>query len=124
MKALAVLILCSLIVLNVKADYSIESFINYMQEKGYYDLLGIIKYYYGYDIAIDFCLSLVETNDCEVLIRIYIPSRSRGDSGGGQKPTLDSILQDPDFYEINHVEHKPDEIHFMIEEIKKKYNIN
>ena len=123
MKAFVVLMLCSLIVLNVKADYSIDSFINYMQEKGYYELLELIKYYYGIDIAIDFCKELIKTYDCSLLIRVYIPSRARGDSGG-QTLTLDYILQNPEFYEINHVDNTPEEIHKMIEKIKQKHNIN
>ena len=56
-------------------NYSIDAFLNYMQEVGYYDVIVQIKYVLGEDIAIEFCKNLVQSNHCEQLVKIYIPPK-------------------------------------------------
>ena len=53
-------------------DYSIDAFLDYLQEKGYYDLIEEIKNAFGDDIAIAVCKELVQSNDCEIVVRIYM----------------------------------------------------
>ena len=64
------------IIINIKCNYSINSLLDYLQEKGLYDIIKEIKIYFGDDIAIDVCKSFVETVHCEEVVRnyIYIPS--------------------------------------------------
>ena len=75
MKIMRYLFYMILILSNIEVQggsYSIDSFLNYLQENGYYDLIQAVKIYFGDDIAIDVCKGLVETNDCEIIVRIYM----------------------------------------------------
>ena len=120
MKALFIILLSLIIVLDVKADYSFETFINYLQEKGYFELFEQIKHYYGNDIAIEFCKELIKSADCEQVIRIYISSISRGKDE--EIISLESIIFNPDNYDI--YKDNSLDIRGVIEKIKKIYNIN
>ena len=73
MKSLITLVLILVIFSNIKGgDYSIGSFLNYLQEKGIYDILVEIKKYLGSDICICFCKELMKNNKCEQVVNIYI----------------------------------------------------
>ena len=97
MKVLAVL-LSLLIVFNVKSGYSINEFINYLQETGYYEIIMQIKHYYNADIAISFCKEIIKNSDCDLIVRIYIPYRSRGQNE--EIIPLESIIFYPDYYDL------------------------
>ena len=122
MKALIVFLLSLLIVLDVKADYSIDTFLEYMQQKGYYDIIAQIKEYFWDDVAIEFCKELVQSNDCEQLVKIYIniPGKTRGQFKETKK--LTSIVFYPDNYNI----YKDNELYFhnIIETIENKFDLN
>ena len=126
MKAFIFLILALAITLNVKADYSIKPFLNYMIEKGYYTLLEQIWTYYGIDVAIDVCKGIAKTGDCDTLVRVYISKgRTRGDSlDDGPKPTLEFIIFNPDNNDLYNNEYTPQQIHDLIEKVKTKNHIN
>ena len=119
MKDLFIILLTLIILLEVKAEYSIDPFINYMQEKGLYDIITQLKHYYGNDVAIDVCKEFVPNNDCEVLVRVYIPNATRAPNEGIK--TLESIIFNPDNYDIYSQDWAY--YHNIIEKIKKKYNI-
>ena len=97
MKALAVL-LSLLIVLNAKTSYSIDEFLNYMHESGYYGLITQIKYSYGTDIAISFCKEIIKSEHCDLLVRIYIHCGTRGENE--ETGPLTSIIFNPDNYNL------------------------
>ena len=78
MKAI-VFILLPLIVFNVDLNnYSINAFLDYLQHTGYYEVIEDIKIYAGIDVAIDFCLNFIQSNDCEKVIKFYMSSYSHG----------------------------------------------
>ena len=80
MKPLIFLFLILTTISNIKGDYSILTFLNYLQEKGLYDLLVEVKSYFGTDVSISFCKQLVQNSDCDTIIRVYISTNnSRGD---------------------------------------------
>ena len=80
MKSLIFLFLILTTISNIKGDYSILTFLNYLQEKGLYDLLVEVKSYFGTDVSISFCKQLVQNSDCDTIIRVYISTNnSRGD---------------------------------------------
>ena len=54
-------------------QYSINTFLDYLQETGYYDLIYDIKCIFDTEIAIDFCLEYVGSPHCEEVVRIYMP---------------------------------------------------
>ena len=119
MKALAILLLSLIIVSDIKANYSIESFIKHLQEKGYYNILIEIAFYFGKDIAIALCKEFIKSSDCETLVRIYFPSRSNGENT--EIKTLESIIFNPANYDT-YKNHEL-EIHNSIEKIKNEFNI-
>ena len=78
MKPLIFLFLILTTISNIKGDYSIEAFLNYLQEKGLYDLLVEVKTYFGTDISISFCKELIKSIDCDTVVRVYIsPNKCR-----------------------------------------------
>ena len=91
MKSLIILFLILTSISNIKGDYSIDTLLNYLQEKGIYDLLAEIKYCYGNDISINVCKELVQSSDCETVVRVYISSRSNSRSNEGSNAATNII---------------------------------
>ena len=59
--------------LTINNDYSIDSFLDYLQEKGYWEIILNVKITFGNDVAIDICTALTESpHDCEKVVRIYM----------------------------------------------------
>ena len=84
MKTIRYLFYMILLLSNVEVkggDYSIDTFLDFLQEKGYYDIIQSVKVYFGDDIAIDVCKELVQNNHCEDVVRIYMTS----DPGSGSQ---------------------------------------
>ena len=54
-------------------SYSIDPFIDTLIKNGVYDLLKDIRDYFGEEIAKEVCLELYPTNDCEKVVRTYLP---------------------------------------------------
>ena len=79
MKALRKLLIILLLFyfINGQKGYSIDEFIFYLQEKEYYDIIQIVKYYFGDDVAIDFCKQLTNSSKCEDVVRYYMTTGSR-----------------------------------------------
>ena len=88
MKAIRYLFYMMLLLSNIevlKGDYSIDTFLNYLQEKGYYDLIQAVKTYFGDDVAISVCQELVQSNDCETVVRIYMTNSPPTDGSGPRR---------------------------------------
>ena len=78
MKSLIFIFLILTTISNIKGSFSIGELLNYLQEKGLYELLVEVKLYFGTDISISICKEMVKTYDCEEIVRIYIsPSGTR-----------------------------------------------
>ena len=74
---LALLIVATNAKPNIKkilTKYSIYTFLNYLQENDYYDLIYWAKCSYGDDIAIGLCQDLVSSVFCEPVVIVYMPS--------------------------------------------------
>ena len=72
MKTIRYLFYMILLLSNVEVkggDYSIDTFLDFLQEKGYYDIIQSVKVYFGDDIAIDVCKEFVKSNHCEEVVR-------------------------------------------------------
>ena len=73
MKAISILFFMPFIISFSYVSYSLDLFLQYLQNEGYYDLLLEIKIIFGDDVAINVCKELVKNNkDCETVIRIYL----------------------------------------------------
>ena len=71
------LVLISCLLISVTSgfkDYSIDTFINNIEEAGYYEILYDIKCQFGTDVTIAFCKEFVKSNDCERYVNVYLPS--------------------------------------------------
>ena len=58
---------------NIITQFSIYTFLNYLHENDYYDLIYWAKCSYGDDIAIGLCQDLVSSVFCEPAVRVYMP---------------------------------------------------
>ena len=116
MKAILFLLL-SLIILKANSqnnnNYSIEYFLDYLQNSGYYEVILGIKLSFGNDYAICFCKTYVTmTLHCEEVVVIYmtpitaIPEEKETED----KPPSNNTLQ-----------HEIDKIDEMMNYIKQKY---
>ena len=82
MKTIIYLFYMMLLLSNIgvlQGDYSIGSLLDYLQEKELYDLIQTLKIYFGNDVAIDVCKELIQSNDCEIVVRVYM----EGENGSG-----------------------------------------
>ena len=77
MKELLFIIILPLIALNGLDESSINFFLNYILETGYYDVFESIKKVFGSDVAIDFCKEFLQTNDCEEAINVYMSNKDK-----------------------------------------------
>ena len=59
-------------------DYSISIFLDYLQEKGYYNVIQEIKNTFEENVAIIVCKQLTKSNDCEIVVRVYMTSEGEG----------------------------------------------
>ena len=107
MKTIRYLFYMILILSNIevlKGDYSITTFIDYLLNFGYYEIIQTIKIFYGEDIAINVCEELTKNKDCETVVRVYMIT---GGSVGRRAP----IFIDPEIYQP------------ILEYFENKYNI-
>ena len=89
MKALLILLFSLLFVENIQDEqYSISTFINYMQETGYYSVVQQVKFCFGASVSTELCKDLTDNDYCEELVRVYIPNPHPG----YPKKTLEEII--------------------------------
>ena len=75
MKTIRYLFFMMLLLSNTEVlggEYSKDTLIDYLQEKGYYNIIHSVKVLFGDDIAFDVCMELVQSDDCEEVVRIYM----------------------------------------------------
>ncbi len=72
MKFLVFIFISLFLALNKCDDYSINALLNFLQSEGYYEIIYEIKLYFGDDVAIAFCKEIVQTEDCDIVVRIYM----------------------------------------------------
>ena len=112
MKTIRYLFYMMLLLSNIgvlKGDYSIDSFLDYLQEKGYYDIIQSVKIYFGDDVAIDICKKLAPTIDCITVVRVYMDGSSPSD---GKQKYKKAAPNDPPIYQQ------------ILEDLKNEFNMN
>ena len=72
MKAFIFLILILVNSIHLQESYGLDVFINLLIENGIYDFLAAIKCDFGDDVAIETCLQLYPTNDCQQVVIVYM----------------------------------------------------
>lgn len=77
MKALLFIFLPFIILSLDISQYSINSFLNFLQETGYYEIIAQIKILYESDYAIAVCKEFTKSVYCKEAVLIYMPASSR-----------------------------------------------
>ena len=74
MKSPFAIIIISILIIgfNNSESYSINTFLNHIQETGLYDVLVEVKRKLSDDISISFCIELEHTNLCVEVVRVYM----------------------------------------------------
>ena len=85
MKALLFIFLPFIIFSLDISKYSINSFLDYLQETGYYEIIEEINFLYGSDYAITVCKEFTKSVHCKEAILIYMPAPSRPPTKSGDK---------------------------------------
>ena len=76
------------------SNYSIDILLEYLEVQGYYGLIQGSKTVFGNDVAIEVCKELVQSSDCETVVRVYMTSES-----GGGGPHKAPAYINPEIYE-------------------------
>ena len=122
MKTLIVLLLIFATISNIKSDdFSIDTFLNYLEEKGLFGMIAEIKYYFGDDVSIAFCKELIKSQHCEITVRVYMPARSRQINPGEE--SINNLGQIIDYYRrcLLNAGYRPNDIK-RVEELLMKYS--
>ena len=113
------LLLALLIVGNINLDdYSINSFLNYLHENGYYELIYEIKCQYGSDVANECCFLLFESVYCEEVVRVYM-SKCPSSNPHSDKSLKDLIIK---ILELLQKKMSPDEINRFVKKLNAIMN--
>ena len=67
--------------------FTINPFINYLQETGYYEVINDVKCQITSDVAIEVCEILTESPHCEEVVRIYMTCAPRTRPISRRSPT-------------------------------------
>ena len=87
MKSFIILLFTLTLAFHVKASYSINDLLDFLIEHKYYDIILDIKIHFGNDVAIDVCLVLAQSTDCETVVYVYMdPSQTSPSPGGPRTP--------------------------------------
>ena len=106
MKAL-LFILLPFIIFNIDlTKYSINPFIDFLKQSGYYQVIRSVKKELGSDIAIAFCKEFVlQTNDCKKVVTIYMEEmegrKILSDDEGNEMGLIDLLCQEENLKVIN-----------------------
>ena len=92
------LVLFILLIIYVKSQYTINTFIDYLQKKGYYEIIYEVKIAFGDDVSIDICKELALSSQCEEVVRVYMPSQPSG-SNRRRAPRKHQIFEELDLSE-------------------------
>ena len=117
MKVIRYLLYMMLLMSNIevlRGDYSIDSFLDYLQESEYYNLIQAIKNNFGDDVAMDVCKELFKSNDCETVVRVYMTNDSG--SGSSTKSKIQRHIDTSIYEEI--IEYFENKYTNIIEEMK------
>ena len=88
----------------MESSYSIDSLIDYLIGNGYYELIQQVKMVFGNDVAIDVCISIVETSQCEEIVRVYMEPSQTSPSPGIPRTPDDIIDFNEDSYFISEIQ--------------------
>ena len=86
------ILLFILSIIYAQNTYSITTVLEHLQETGYYEIIQDTKIYFGNDISIDLCKSLINSPHCEEVVTIYMPY-SQG-SSSHRAPRRSEIIED------------------------------
>ena len=68
------IVLFALLIIGNNAQRKILTYLNYLQNEGYYDLIYQVKCGFGDDVAIYVCKALDDSPHCEEAVKVYMNS--------------------------------------------------
>ena len=74
---------------NTAESYQINTFIKYLQDNNYWEILEQVSVHFGEDVSIEICKSFVLSPHCEEVVRVYIP------------PAYSRMIKEDEKYDIN-----------------------
>ena len=104
MKIFIILLFTLIYAFHTESSYSIVSLIDYLIGNGYYELIQQVKMVFGNDVAIDVCISIVETSQCEEIVRVYMEPSQTSPSPGIPRTPDDIIDFNEDSYFISEIQ--------------------
>ena len=104
MKIFIILLFTLIYAFHMESSYSIDSLIDYLIGNGYYELIQQVKMVFGNDVAIDVCISIVETSQCEEIVRVYMEPSQTSPSPGIPRTPDDIIDFNEDSYFISEIQ--------------------
>ena len=109
-------------------QYSINQFLNYLQENLYWEILDQTTIYFGAEVSIELCKEFVPSPHCEEVVRVYIlKSYSRAPPEGEQNllniNKLDNFLDEQNYSTFLRSKCKPlSKYDEKISKIKMRFN--
>ena len=101
MKSSLILIICLLFIVKIQdttaENYSIQTFINYIQDMGYWEIFTQVSLLFGIDVSIDFCKTIVQSPHCDETIRVYISIPNNSKIDGKDESITQEYLDINDF---------------------------
>ena len=129
MKAIKYLFYLILILSNKELllgeSYSIDVFIEYLQETGYYYLIQAVKLSFGIDVATNVCEELTKSNNCLVVTSTYMTNTSENGGGkqGDDKCHIDTEISKQIFEYFENKYNLNDKLRNLIETILCYYSV-
>ena len=95
MKQIFTLLFTLIIISYVNGDYSINQLIEYLENTGIYNIIAEVNSNYGNDVAIELCMQIVQSYNCQDVVRVYIgpPSPRPQPAPGGPPIVIPSIRE-------------------------------
>ena len=103
--------------------YSINPFINYLQENNYWEILEKVSIYFGNDISIEVCKSFVPSPHCEEVVRVYISTGSKGEQEYLEINELKNLFDEKKFSIMLKTKFRPiSKFYELLDKIIKKFS--
>ena len=78
--------------MNSGLENPAKIFLGEIVNNGLYDMLKDVKIAFGNLIAVEACLQIYQTNDCDTVVRTYIPTPSNTISVGSPREAFQKLL--------------------------------
>ena len=118
---LFLLIAANVDIIDISDDFTIDTFLNYLQSFGYYKVFDEVKCKFGDDVAIELCRLFTRSPHCEEVLRVYMPKCSGEGPDNGNFCYIKEFIYKEENLEIFQKEHKQKEIEKITNILEDKF---